>query len=152
MNANVKAFLDMIAISEIGAALLTVSDNGYNVLVGSTAAKPLLFHDYSQHPGIYNPKFNSTAAGRYQFIKRTWLGLATQLSLKDFSPPNQDIGCQELLRQRNALTDVQNGNIVVAVGKCSLEWASLPGGNSGQHQNKINMLIAAYQDAGGVLA
>ena len=69
MTSNEKAFLDMIAFSEIGTALLVKSDNGYNVLVGSTAAKPLLFDSYADHPRIYNKQFNSTAAGRYQLLK-----------------------------------------------------------------------------------
>ncbi|TPQ32162.1 glycoside hydrolase, partial [Burkholderia ubonensis] len=34
---NRVAFLDTVAVSEIGAALLAKSDDGYNVLVGSTA-------------------------------------------------------------------------------------------------------------------
>jgi hypothetical protein len=42
MSPNLKAFLDMIAWSEIGPALLAKSDNGYNVCVGSTPEKPIL--------------------------------------------------------------------------------------------------------------
>jgi muramidase (phage lysozyme) len=49
---KVLAFLDMIAHSEIGDALLAVSDDGYNVIVGSTAAKPHLLASYADHPQI----------------------------------------------------------------------------------------------------
>jgi len=49
---NRCAFLDMIAHSEIGPELLAVSDDGYDVLVGSTAAHPLLFKDYRTHPNM----------------------------------------------------------------------------------------------------
>ena len=42
-SQNVHAFLDMLASSEIGLGLLEHSDNGYDVLVGSTSRAPLLF-------------------------------------------------------------------------------------------------------------
>ena len=66
MTTNRKAFLDMIAHSEIGQALLDVSDNGYNVIVGSTAQHPDLFNSYADHPRKLvrlNAKLSSTAAG-----------------------------------------------------------------------------------------
>lgn len=47
---NRVAFLDAIAVSEIGAALLAISDDGYNVLVDSTPSRPLLFSSYIAHP------------------------------------------------------------------------------------------------------
>ena len=65
MTPNQKAFLDMIAFSEIGPALLAKSDDGYDVLVGSTPDRPLLFTSYAEHPNILNAACNSTAAGRY---------------------------------------------------------------------------------------
>ena len=37
-------------MSELGRALLAKSDNGYNVLVGSKPAAPILFHSYADHP------------------------------------------------------------------------------------------------------
>src|ERR1019366_1259779 len=72
-GTNVCAFLDAIAVSEIGAALLSKSDNGYNCLVGSTPMHPALFSDYSQHPDIFNKQCNSDAAGRYQIMHHWWL-------------------------------------------------------------------------------
>jgi hypothetical protein len=49
-GANRCAFLDMLAVSEIGAELLAETDNGYNVLVGATPAHPLTFPSYATHP------------------------------------------------------------------------------------------------------
>ena len=69
--SNESAFLDMIAWSEIGPALLAVSDNGYNVIVGSTPSNPNLFISYSDHPRKLvqlRPGLVSTAAGRYQLL------------------------------------------------------------------------------------
>ena len=86
MTPNERAFLDMIAVSEIGPALLAKSDNGYNVLVGATPKKPLLFSDYSKHPGILNKALNSTAAGRYQLLFRYWKHYSKLLGRPDFTP------------------------------------------------------------------
>ena len=75
---NVCAFLDTLAVSELGARLLAVSDDGYNVLVGSTWSHPHLFASYADHPRTLVPLPNlgikSSAAGRYQFLERTWDG------------------------------------------------------------------------------
>lgn len=146
-GANILAFLDMIAHSEIGDALLLASDDGYNVLVGSTVTKPLLFKDYSKHPRILNKQHNSTAAGRYQIIWPTWSWLLSGNGLMDFSPENQDRGCIELLRSRNAYEVIANGDIEHGIYLCRNEWASFPGNDYGQHQNKLENLLAYHQGA-----
>ncbi len=71
---NRVAFLDMIAVSEIGSDLLAKSDDGYNILVGSTPSRPLLFTGYVAHPNVLNRQIPvpSTAAGRYQILARWW--------------------------------------------------------------------------------
>lgn len=152
MSPNLKAFLDAIAHSELGASLLQETDNGYNVLVGATPANPLTFPSYDQHPNILNAALNSTAAGRYQFLHRTWVALAAQLGLSDFSPESQDAGCVELVRECRALPDVEAGNFDAAVALCAHIWASLPGAGYGQHENKMAALRDAYTAAGGALA
>ncbi|CAM5999274.1 unnamed protein product [Sphagnum balticum] len=152
MTPNQKAFLDMLAISELGAPLLAVSNNGYDVLVGSTAQKPLLFTSYDTHPNILNTDFDSTAAGRYQIIHPTFLGLCKQYGYTDFTPNTQDEMAIDLINGRGALQDIEDGNFASAVQKCSAEWASLPGGDSGQHENKLAVLQQAYIDAGGALS
>ena len=149
--SNLSAFRDMIANSELGPALLAASDNGYNVLVGSTAAHPILFNSYDAHPNILNHKFNSTAAGRYQIIHRTCENLSAQHGYTDFEPDTQDEMCTDLINGRGASNDVASGRFYTAVQKCAPEWASLPGGTSGQHQNPIELLAKYYTDAGGVI-
>lgn len=151
MTANQKAFLDMLAFSEIGPELLAVSDNGYNVLVGSTPAHPQLFNSYHDHPNILNHALNSTAAGRYQIIHRTFKDLCNQYGLSGFTPDIQDRMALELIIERKALQDIESGNLAAAIEKCSFEWASLPGSTSGQHENKFTALKQAYLDAGGTL-
>lgn len=152
MTANERAFLDMIAASEIGPALLAVSDNGYNVLVGSTAAHPLFFDSYADHPNVLNKTMRSTAAGRYQLLHRYWVAYQAQLDLPDFGPQSQDEIALQQIKECRALPDIAAGRIEAAIAKCSHIWASLPGNSYGQHVNPIGKLVAAYQAAGGTLA
>ena len=152
MNQNLRAFLDMIAWSEIGPALLAVSDNGYNVCVGSTPENPILFTDYSHHPRIHNAAMNSDAAGRYQFMGRYWPAYMLQLHLPDFGHDSQDRWAVQLIKECHALDDVLTGHLTVAVGKVSSRWASLPGNSYGQHMNQLQALENAYEEAGGTFA
>lgn len=148
MQDNERAFLDMLAVSE---GTYGCGDNGYNVLVGGD-----LFHDYSHHPNVLvtlNSKgLKSTAAGRYQFLKRTWDSLALKLHLHDFSPASQDLGALELIAERGATGDVRSGRFANAVAKCAPIWASLPGAGYNQRENSLQSLEAAYIRAGGTLA
>jgi muramidase (phage lysozyme) len=146
---NVCAFLDMTAWSEIGTALLARSDDGYNVLVGSTPAKPLLFKSYATHPMVRNAAMNSDAAGRYQFLGRYWPAYQDQLSLPDFGPLSQDIWAIQLIRECRALDDIKAGQLSRAIAKCNSRWASFTGSPYGQHTNTIQSLQRAYLAAGG---
>ena len=152
MSPNEQAFLEMIAHSEIGAGLLAVSDNGYNVLVGSTPSKPLLFSDYSQHPNILNTQCNSTAAGRYQILHRYWVYYEKMLNLPDFGKDSQDAVAMQYLKECHALDDINAGNFADAVALCAHIWASLPGAGYAQHENHLADLQLAYTNAGGALA
>lgn len=152
MTPNQKAFLDMIAWSEIGPTLLAETDNGYNVLVGSSPAKPLLFPDYSTHPRTYNPAMNSDAAGRYQFLGRYWPFYQLQLKLPDFGHDSQDRWALQLVKECGALDDIELGHADTAIRKCASRWASLPGAGYDQRENRLQDLITAYHEAGGVLA
>lgn len=151
-GANRVAFLDMIAHSEIGAALLAKSDDGYNVLVGSTPARPNLFASYATHPCIYIAACNSTAAGRYQLLYRWFKPYAAMLKLSDFSPLSQDMIALQQIRERGAFSLIDSGQFDAAVERCSNIWASLPGNSYGQHTNDIAALKFAYLNAGGVAA
>lgn len=151
LSPNLSAFLDTIAVSEIGRELLDVSDDGYNVLVGSTPAEPLLFHDYSKHPRIRNVAMNSDAAGRYQFMGRYWEPYRKQLALPDFGPKSQDLWALQLIRECKAWDLIANGHFSEAVWNCRSRWASFPAAGYGQHENKLDVLQTAYTDAGGIV-
>lgn len=148
---NVCAFLDMIAVSEIGQELLAISDNGYNVLVGSTPSKPLLFQSYADHPDVFNAACDSDAAGRYQIMHRWWPDYKRLLNLLDFSPLSQDLYAIQQLRESHALPNILAGNFHAAVAQVAHIWASLPGANYNQHENKLTDLQAAYVAAGGTV-
>lgn len=155
-GTNVCAFLDAIAVSELGEALLVASDDGYNVIVGSTASFPDLFDSYDQHPNklVNLPKLGiaSTAAGRYQELYRYWIAYQHQLDLADFSPINQDRVAIQQIKERRALNLIQAGHFDEAVAAVRNIWASLPGAGYGQHENQLDALRAAYVSAGGVVA
>ena len=126
------------------------NNRGYDVIVGGS-----IFTDYSDHPRklvTLNPKLKSTAAGRYQLLSKWWDAYRKQLDLKDFSPASQDAVALQQIKERKALPDIDAGNIAAAIQKCSNIWASLPGAGYGQHEHKLNDLIAKFKEAGGVVA
>jgi len=147
MSPNLKAFLDMIAVSE---GTKGKGNDGYNVIVGGD-----LFTLYNDHPRKLvwlKPGLASTAAGRYQLLARYWDVYKKQLGLQDFSPASQDAVAIQQIKERKALDDIEKGYINVAIDKCKNIWASLPGAGYGQHENSVDKLIAAYKAAGGVVA
>ena len=155
MTKNQKAFLDMIAWSEIGPALLATSDNGYNVIVGSTPEHPDLFTSYADHPRKLvklNARLWSTAAGRYQLIERYFDDYKRILHLPDFSPASQDAIALQQIRESRTLDAIEAGDLETAIQRCAHIWASLPGNTYQQHVNPIDNLKMAFQQAGGSLA
>lgn len=156
---NVCAFLDMLALSEIGAAMLALSDDGYDVLVGSMPDDLNLFDSYADHPlptddmsieyadGVY-----STAAGRYQILNTYWPHYKRQLGLTDFGPVSQDRYALQQIKEQRALPLIQAGRFIDAVQRCANIWASLPGAGYNQHEHDLKTLARAYADAGGQFA
>lgn len=94
----------------------------------------------------------STAAGRYQINKPTWLRIQAKLGLPVFDPPAQDDAAVELTKEYGALDLINGGELEAATAKLSSVWASLPGGDSGQHEFAYKLLQASYLAAGGALA
>jgi len=147
MSPNLKAFLDMIAVSEGTAGK---GDDGYNVIVGGS-----LFESYADHPRKLvwiRPGLASTAAGKYQLLSRYYDAYKKQLNLPNFSPLSQDLIAIQQIKERGALQDIEKGYISIAIDKVKNIWASLPGAGYNQHENKLDKLITAYKDAGGTVA
>lgn len=149
---NRNAFLDMLAVSELTQPLIDATDNGYNVLVGATAAHPLTFPSYFTHPNILNVALDSDAAGRYQLMYRWWKPYSSLLTLPDFGPLSQDRIALQQIRESRALPYIDAGNFAQAVALCNHIWASLTGSPYGQHTNSLDSLQAAYILNGGTVA
>lgn len=121
-NPRVRQFLDLIAHTE------GTEGNGYRTAFGGGRLSSLSDHPrYSKTFKQKNGKTNKTsAAGRYQFLRGTWDGLARQYGLKDFGPQSQDIAAVALLAQNGALGRILKGDMQGAVRKAGPTWASLP--------------------------
>lgn len=121
-NPNVAKFLNLISRAE------GTETHGYNTAFGGGR-----FEDFTKHPNIQK-KFTQTdgkvdssgASGRYQFINKTWNGVAKKYGLNDFSPINQDLGAIALIADSGALADVTSGNFKRAIDKLGSQWASFP--------------------------
>jgi muramidase (phage lysozyme) len=153
---RIKAMLDMIGFSE-------GTHDGYGVVVRGRVIGPagspflgrhnVVVTDFRDHPRLLvrvNSSINSTAAGRYQFLQRTWDGL----HLPDFSPRSQDLGAIMLMQRRRMIEPLLRDDFDTAVQRGSLEWASFPdaekGGQShfgGQPAHPLGTLRRRYQEA-----
>lgn len=141
--SNLAAFLRVIREGESSQ-----TDEAYRMIVGGGR-----FHDFSDHPRkmVFIPKLNvnSSAAGAYQFLSRTWDECKSRMGLPDFSPESQDKAAVYLIRRRKALDDVMAGRIKEAIEKCAKEWASLPGSPYGQPTLTMERALEVYQRYGG---
>lgn len=151
---NVCAFLDMLAVSELGEEMLAdpETDDGYRIIVGSLPGRLDLLSSYTDHPRKLvrlNSSLSSTAAGRYQILSRYWDHYRAQLGLPDFGPESQDRYTIQQIREQRALPLIQAGRFKKAVERCRNIWASLPGAGYGQHENSLEKLARAYIGAGG---
>lgn len=159
-DPNLNAFLDMLAWSEGTSTSPATADNGYDVIVTGVDGTPEVFTGFTSHPfangrpsKVINSRgLTSNASGRYQFMLRDWAHYRQQLNLPDFGPSSQDRWACQLIRERQALMDISNGNIASAITKCSNIWASLPGNAYGQPVRPITGLLAQYTAAGGKLS
>lgn len=151
-NANVPAFLDLIAFSE-GTSLSKLTKNaGYDVIVTGPDG-PEAFTDYSDHPFakgraaklVRKPDLYSTASGRYQLLLRYWRVYKTQLKLPDFSPLSQDKVAMQQMHERGALTLVKAHDIAGAIKACSNIWASFPGNDYGQGGHSVDELVSEFE-------
>lgn len=141
LPAAVRAFLDTLAYSE-------GTDAQYNYIFTHA-----VFTSYADHPRKRKcaGKLCSDAAGRYQFLSKTWDPLAEDLGLKDFTPPSQDMAVVELIRRDGAYNAVAGSanheNFKRAVTKLNNIWASLPGSEYGQPTHPMATLWAYHKTA-----
>ena len=150
---NVLAFLDMLAWSEIGSAMLADprSDDGYKLLVGSLPGRLKTFSSYDDHPRVMvtlnKLGIKSSAAGRYQFLSRTWDAIVRNYGFKGrFIPEAQDLAAIKLLKECGAYPLIQRGDVTGAIRKASPIWASFPGAGYGQREHALVALLEIYEE------
>lgn len=147
--SNLQAFLDTLAFSEgTDNGRQKTMDRGYDVLVGGG-----LFSSYADHPRVLvmlqKLGIKSTAAGRYQILARFYDHYKVQLKLPDFSPDSQDKIAIQLIKECRAMDDIDAGRIAEALTKCRSRWASIPGAGYGQHEHKMETLLAKFKEFAG---
>jgi len=158
VKRNVRAFLWALRYGEG-----TQGEDGYRTLFGGRLFLGVdgtygTFDDFQDHPRIRTTvtlrngkRLTSTAAGAYQILEKTWLGLCSEYGFINFEPPTQDLAAIALIAGRKALEDVVEGRISTAVLKCNKEWASLPGSPYGQPVVTQEEFLREYEEAGGLL-
>jgi muramidase (phage lysozyme) len=138
-----KALHDAIAVAE---GTRGRSKDGYDVMFSFKIATSC-----ARHPIECNAFGHtcSTAAGRYQFLTKTWDGIASVRHLTSFEPENQERGAAYLIGnvrrvdvpQNRAMTAAELSN---AMSKLSYEWASLPPGRYGQPSRSMAQIRTVY--------
>jgi muramidase (phage lysozyme) len=154
---EIKAMLDVLVYSEgTGAGYGTivkgtVKSAPFNPeLVGKTNVS---ITDFSRHPQILvavtGTGKDSTAAGRYQFLYKTWQYYGGDT--KDFTPRSQDLIAVYAFIKRKMVASLLAGDVKKAINTGAPEWASLPMSNGksyhGQPVKSIEELIKVYNDA-----
>ena len=98
-------------------------DKGYRIMYGGGQ-----FQDLSRHPErVIVKRYTSAAAGAYQFLPKTWKGVAKELRLSSFEPRHQDQAALHLVERRGALQEIDRQGLTKnAMAKLAPEWASFP--------------------------
>jgi len=149
VSRHKKALHDSIAFAE---GTENRGKDGYNI-----AFTHRTFASCSRHPNmnICSGGLCSTAAGRYQFLKRTWDSVARGIGARNFEPENQEKGANYLIKtvrrvnvpEGRAMTASEFSN---AMSKLSYEWASLPPGRYGQpNKTQAQMRTDYCRNLGG---
>lgn len=130
---HVRAALDTIAWAEGGRSYQTLYGGG--TFTGN------------QHPNraITAGGYTSTAAGRYQFLYRTWIEIKNRLGLADFGPQSQDIAALDLIRQRGQLPKLLNGDFEGMMRGLGCAWAALPYATCGQRRRGLSETMNHYR-------
>lgn len=138
-----KALHDMIAFAE---GTRGYSRDGYDVMYSYK-----LFSSCTNHPNqcLKFGRTCSTAAGRYQFLTRTWNGAKSARGLSTFEPVNQEKGAEYLVSSVRKVTVPQDRAMNASefsnmLSKLSYEWASLPPGRYGQPKKAESVLRVDY--------
>jgi muramidase (phage lysozyme) len=148
VSVHQKALHDAIAYAE--GTRKKGDNDGYDV--GFAYRK---IETCSRHPNrvTCSGRYCSTAAGRYQFLKRTWDSAARATGADAFAADDQERGAEYLVKRvrkvavpDRVMTATEFSN---AMKKLSYEWASLPPGRYGQPKRSEAQVRAAYCESLG---
>jgi lysozyme len=159
LPAAVAAMLYMIRANEHVYPRDVENDAAYNIFYGGAR-----FSDLSDHPvntgemkpvrlsdemcrsAGFGPGCVSTAAGAYQIIRPTWNRLRRKLQLPDFGKESQDRAAIELLEESGAMELLGLDDVIGAIRKASVVWASLPGSTAQQNPKSLAYALERYGD------
>ena len=104
----------------------TLGEKGYTTMYTGSQ-----FTDLSKHPAKLNRsgRFESDAAGAYQFLSTTYNPAAKALGITDFSPESQEKVGKYLAQKRGLAVDTvftDKASFLKELDKISGEWASMP--------------------------
>jgi muramidase (phage lysozyme) len=131
VSVHQKALHDAIAYAE--GTRDRGENDGYDV--GFAYRK---IESCARHPAkvTCSGRYCSTAAGRYQFLKRTWDSAARATGADAFRADDQERAAEYLVKTVRKVTVPDRGMTATefsnALKKLSYEWASLPPGRYGQ--------------------
>ena len=165
-SPKIKAMLDVIIYAEgtgkygagtlvhgivVGFVKSPKNPAWQNWVTNKVHTKNIQITDFSRHPYVLvrlSKTLKSTAAGKYQFLQRTWDSLK---GVPDFTAKSQDIAAVMLMQRRKMIVPLLNGNVKQASNNGANEWASLPNKNGksahGQPVKKIKDLLSIYNTA-----
>ncbi|NES91905.1 MULTISPECIES: glycoside hydrolase family 104 protein [Okeania] len=139
---RIRAFLDTIAVTEG-----TTGPQGYYRQYTNDHFSGFEDHPREMKCGIdrNNEKLCSDAAGRYQFLSTSWDLYAPMVGAKNFGPTYQDRVAIELIREKDALEDIEQGRIEEAFRKLYMVWPSF-GETPTEVERLMPKLIGTYNN------
>ncbi|MDD5650566.1 MAG: glycoside hydrolase family 104 protein [Candidatus Nanoarchaeia archaeon] len=153
----ILAFMRAITVGEGTAKPTSKCPDPYRIKFGGECFTG------DKHPDDCVPYKNtcSTAAGRYQFLSKTWMNWCVkyQVPCDQFTPINQDLVVYYELKARGLDKLLAAGDLNGALDKTKGTWASLPGSPYGQptltdidFENIYNELLAEQQSSATAIA
>ena len=139
---RIRAFLDTIAVTEG-----TTGPQGYYRQYTNDHFSSFEDHPREMKCGIdrNNEKLCSDAAGRYQFLSTSWDLYAPMVGAKHFGPTYQDRVAIELIREKDALEDIEQGRIEEAFRKLYMVWPSF-GETPTEVERLMPKLVGTYNN------
>lgn len=137
---KIRAFLDTIAVTEG-----TTGPQGYHRQYTGSHFSSFKDHPREMKCALSNgKKLCSDAAGRYQFLSTSWDRFGPAVGATNFGPTYQDRVAIELIREKGALEDIEQGRVEEAFRKLHMVWPSF-GVTPTDVEQLMPKLVGTYQ-------